>query len=553
MDLLTSVRKAGSLERLAELEVADAVLFAQRQQALCDAEDVCRAQPASEHALEFLALDVALACGIAQSTATHRLASARHLVSDLPGTFALLLAGELRVGQGLVLMEETRALSAEVCALVEQSVLGKLEGLSTGDTRRLVKRTVVRVDAEASEQRREAQHRERRAFVSPKPDGRAFVGVDGSAEQALGFWEHLTMLAKVTFGADDPRTLDQQRADLALSLPGFALASRSGHGPSLRGYLGLAEENPAQPCSGSAALTPKQQRRLQAVILVPVETALGMSDEPADLVGYGPISGPHARDLLVAAELRQACTDLTTGRLVALSDTVVRPPRETGHRWGSAHYPQQGEQVYEADLPQRNHGRGDLGPVALRRDRTEPLQRWVDALPRPLRPPSPLGPARSTRSAGPSGPPEPSVPPAPPGPPFLLLDALLQMTTHALPLEDRVEPRHDPSRWLTDFVVLRDTRCIGPGCSLPARACDLDHWQPYPAGPTSAANLGPASRRCHNAKTYGGWILTPHPDGSITWTTPQGQSHTRPSRTTGADLSRLHAPAKHIPPHQRAA
>jgi hypothetical protein len=135
----------------------------------------------------------------------------------------------------------------------------------------------------------------------------------------------------------------------------------------------------------------------------------------------------------------------------------------------------------------------------------------------------------------------------------LLLDALLQMTTHALPLEDRVEPRHDPSRWLTDFVVLRDTRCVGPGCSLPARACDLDHWQPYPAGPTSAANLGPASRRCHNAKTYGGWVLTPHPDGSITWTTPQGASHTRPSRTTGADLSHLHAPAKHIPPHQRRA
>jgi hypothetical protein len=543
MDLLTSVRKAGSLERLSELEVADAVLFAQRQQALCDVEDVCRAQPASEHALEFLALDVALACGIAQSTATHRLASARHLVSDLPGTFALLLRGELRVGQGLVLMEETRALSAEVCAAVEQSVLRKLDGLSTGDTRRLVKRTVVRVDAEASEQRREAQHRQRRAFVSPKPDGRAFVGIDGSAEQTLGFWEHLTLLAKVTFGSDDPRTLDQQRADLALSLPGFALAARHGHGPSLRGYLGLAEDKPAQPCSLSqgSGLTPSQQRRLQAVILVPVETALGMSDAPADLVGYGPISGPHARDLLVAAELRQACTDLTTGRLLALSDTVVRPPRETGHRWGSAHYPQADEQVYEADLPHHGHGHGhshshgdrhSKGSLAFCRDRTDPLQAWAEALPRP---------------------PEPQEPPTSPGPPFLLLDALLQMTSHALPLEDRVEPRHDPSRWLTDVVVLRDTRCVGPGCSLPARACDLDHWTPFPAGPTSAANLGPASRRCHNAKTYGGWILTPHPDGRITWTSPQGTSHTRPSRTTGADLSALHAPAKQIPPHQRRA
>ena len=71
MDLFTSVRKAGALDRLAELEEQDAQLFAARAQALVDVEDVCRAQPNSDHALEFVALDIASACDIAQITHRH--------------------------------------------------------------------------------------------------------------------------------------------------------------------------------------------------------------------------------------------------------------------------------------------------------------------------------------------------------------------------------------------------------------------------------------------------------------------------------------------------
>lgn len=182
-----------ALALLGELEVEEAVLFARKAQALVDYRTEC--EVVAPQGARFLALDLAVECGIAQVTATARLAAAEQLVHELPGTHALLREGRLRVGQGLVLLEETRGLDTALCARLEQVVLPQLGGLTAGETRRLVKRELVRLDAGASEERRAQRHRERRAFVSPKPDGRAFLGVHGSAEAATGFWEELTLLA----------------------------------------------------------------------------------------------------------------------------------------------------------------------------------------------------------------------------------------------------------------------------------------------------------------------------------------------------------------------
>ena len=82
---------------------------------------------------------------------------------------------------------------------------------------------------------------------------------------------------------------------------------------------------------------------------------------------------------------------------------------------------------------------------------------------------------------------------------------------------DADEPQHDPSAGLARLVDLRDVRCAGPGCA--SRRGDRDHLDPWPHGPTSAANLGLLSRRCHSAKHHG-WTLTRHPDGSSTWDSP---------------------------------
>ena len=92
-------------------------------------------------------------------------------------------------------------------------------------------------------------------------------------------------------------------------------------------------------------------------------------------------------------------------------------------------------------------------------------------------------------------------------------------------LIDDAEPQHDPSAALVGFVKLRDQRCSGPGCTMPASRCHLDHEDDWPDGPTAEWNLGDKSRRCHGAKHHG-WTATRHPDGHTAWVSPTGRSYT---------------------------
>jgi len=76
------------------------------------------------------------------------------------------------------------------------------------------------------------------------------------------------------------------------------------------------------------------------------------------------------------------------------------------------------------------------------------------------------------------------------------------------------------------LVRLRDGSCRFPGCSTPARHCDLDHVRPWPTGPTSPSNLIALCRHHHRIKQRPGWTLHLHPDGRVTWHDPTGRDTT---------------------------
>jgi hypothetical protein len=105
-------------------------------------------------------------------------------------------------------------------------------------------------------------------------------------------------------------------------------------------------------------------------------------------------------------------------------------------------------------------------------------------------------------------------------------------------LTDVAEDRYRPSAVLDRAVRARDVTCRFPGCRRTADSAgtDLDHTVPYPAGPTSAANLAVLCRRHHRLKHTAGWTVHLHPTGVMTWTTPTGrQFHTEPWRYTNPD------------------
>jgi hypothetical protein len=139
----------------------------------------------------------------------------------------------------------------------------------------------------------------------------------------------------------------------------------------------------------------------------------------------------------------------------------------------------------------------------------------------------------------------PSTGPAPQGPGVLMGGALVpsgvlgrmscgaQIRTIVHPGQAPPEPRYAPSRALAEFVRCRDLTCRFPGCDHPADASDIDHTIAYPVGPTQASNLKCLCREHHLLKSFwggsGGWRDRQLTDGTVVWTSPDGQTYiTRP-------------------------
>ncbi|MBJ8344589.1 HNH endonuclease signature motif containing protein, partial [Antrihabitans sp. YC2-6] len=104
---------------------------------------------------------------------------------------------------------------------------------------------------------------------------------------------------------------------------------------------------------------------------------------------------------------------------------------------------------------------------------------------------------------------------------------------------DAVDARgsYRPSENQQDYVRALWGSCMFPNCDVPAWDCDIDHNKAYnhvnPAegGQTAVENLGPFCRKHHRGKTFGGWELIRHEDGTLTITSPLGMTY--PVAATG--------------------
>ena len=124
-----------------------------------------------------------------------------------------------------------------------------------------------------------------------------------------------------------------------------------------------------------------------------------------------------------------------------------------------------------------------------------------------------------------------------------LADARRRPVVH--PGDAPPEQRRTPSAGLAWFVRCRDLTCRFPGCAKPATSCDLDHSIPYPRGATQATNLKCLCRAHHLVKTFWGWRDVQRRDGTVEWTSPDGQTYTTQpgSRLLFPTLCRPTAPA----------
>ncbi len=116
--------------------------------------------------------------------------------------------------------------------------------------------------------------------------------------------------------------------------------------------------------------------------------------------------------------------------------------------------------------------------------------------------------------------------------PVIDLNAVLTSPGYVVP--DRIR----------ELVILRDTTCVFPWCSRPARSCDVDHVVPYDhhaaaegrpqPGPTTTSNLAPLCRHHHRLKTKTAWRYEMTGPGEFVWTSPHGHHFRRDTTGTTA-------------------
>ena len=286
--------------------------------------------------------EVAVARSVSDQAAAAEIRAALRLTSVLPQTLELLHGGRITVARARAFVEQLHPYDDHVARRLDADLAAEVCRLAPWRMKQLVRRAVLALDPDAAAVRTAAQTAARGVRVEALEDGQGCVVITGPAAPLTRWHATLDARARALRAAGDPRNLDALRFDLAVST--FPCST---HGPADSAALGDAAES-SGVAADAAATAPagrrlsgleaassdcRMSRPVQATIVVPVETALGLSDEPAWLDGYGWIDAPTSRTLLLDAELRRACADRTTGQLVDLDSTTRRPlPTPTGLR-----------------------------------------------------------------------------------------------------------------------------------------------------------------------------------------------------------------------------
>ena len=186
---------------------------------------------------------------------------------------------------------------------------------------------------------------DRRLEYAPDRDGMAWLSAYLPADQAAGIWNGVTATARALQGPAEDRTMTQLRADVAAKLllsAGFTTSSPTDGTAQTQTQPAAPAPAPAQMSGwrhsstdgiddAVAGLVPATDGvdsgrvpspAAQVLVTVPVFALMGLTDEPADLDGYGPIPASMARKLVAdgASSFRRVLIDprdgapLETGR-----------------------------------------------------------------------------------------------------------------------------------------------------------------------------------------------------------------------------------------------
>ncbi len=298
-----------AVERLAQLDREEATRFAERSQiyaALVSQNLAAQGRGGSlDLAFRSLAAELAVEMKLSDRTMQSRLSEAVSLMVDFPFTHHALQSGTVTVAHARVVMAEGAVISDTQRRIdYESAVLERAASVTPGRLRRLAKFAAEKLADIGFDERHEKAAEERSVRSFETLDGMSEVVAVVPTVLAAGIMDRLTQMGKAVKAANpaDPRMLDQLRADL------FCDVLLTGHANG-------------EPHAGLDAI------HAEVAIVIPALTLLGEGNEPASILGRGPIGLADAQRMAASApSLVRVITDPVADQV--LSTTNYQPGKK---------------------------------------------------------------------------------------------------------------------------------------------------------------------------------------------------------------------------------
>ena len=249
--------------------------------------------------------EIGVALKMSARGVSQRVHLARMLTQSLPGTQQLLASGQISMRHALAMVELCAPAPAAVLPEVESRVLTKAPAQSVASFRRSVRRAIIALAPVAADEAHEFAREDRNVVLVAEPNGMATMIATLTATEARNLFLAVDALARGRHHAAGGRKsgvgIGQRRADALIALADAALADRR--------------------------LPKTHGRPAELQILIDLPTLLHLADNPAELIGYGPIPPQVARELAGSARWRRLVTDAVQGHLLDYGRRSYRPPK----------------------------------------------------------------------------------------------------------------------------------------------------------------------------------------------------------------------------------
>ncbi len=300
--------------------------------------------------VDYAEVEIAAALSYTRTTSRKELCRAVSLSEGLVRVRDRLSSGDIDVARMRVLDDALGHLPSDTVDTVLDQVLDDAAELTTGQLRARVGRLVMVADPDGAESSFQEGLDDRHVATVSNPDHTANFGIySAPPDRVAAARAHIEQLARRLRVPGEERSLDQLRADVALDL-----------------LTGSCDHQEHDCCGGG-----------RVNVTITAETLAGLSNEPAELDGFGPVIAEIGRKTVMEnldGEWVFTATD-QAGNIA--TGTLARRPTTAQRRYLEAVYPTCvmvgcRQPAYQCDLDHRKP-RAESG--ATHTDNLEPLCR----------------------------------------------------------------------------------------------------------------------------------------------------------------------------------